>query len=48
MTSFQMVRYKIAFTGSIQRVGSLLLILVGIGLVYFTFDASRFQAIFFP
>ena len=35
-------------TGSIQRVGSILLILVGIGLVYFTLDAGRFQAIFFP
>ena len=35
-------------TGSIQRVGSILLILVGIGLIYFTLDAGRFQAIFFP
>ena len=34
--------------GSIQRVGSILLILVGVGLVYFTLDAGRFQAIFFP
>jgi len=35
-------------TRRIQRVGSALLILVGIGLVYFTIDASRFQAIFIP
>ena len=35
-------------TGSIQRAGSILLILVGVGLVYFTLDAGRFQAIFFP
>lgn len=35
-------------TGSIQRVGSILLLLVGTGLIYFTLDASRFQAIFFP
>jgi cytochrome c biogenesis protein CcdA len=35
-------------TRSIQRVGSVLLILVGIGLIYFTLDVGRFQAIFFP
>ena len=29
-------------SGSIQRVGSVLLILVGIGLIYFTLDAGRF------
>ncbi len=32
-------------TGSIQRVGSILLLLVGVGLIYFTLDSGRFQAI---
>ena len=32
----------------IQRGGSVLLILVGIALVYFTIDSGRFQAIFVP
>ena len=35
-------------TRSIQRVGSILLLLVGTGLIYFTLDAGRFQAVFFP
>ncbi len=35
-------------TRSIQRVGSILLLLVGTGLIYFTLDVGRFQAIFFP
>ena len=35
-------------TRAIQRVGSALLILVGLGLVYFTIDSGRFQAIFVP
>ena len=35
-------------TGSIQRVGSIVLLLVGTGLIYFTLDAGRFQSIFFP
>ena len=35
-------------TRSIQRVGSIILLLVGTGLIYFTLDAGRFQAIFFP
>ena len=37
-----------ASTGSIQRVGSILLILVGIGLIYFTLDAGTFQMVFIP
>ena len=35
-------------TRSIQQVGSVLLVLVGIGLIYFTLDAGTFQAVFFP
>ncbi len=35
-------------TRSIQRAGSVLLVLVGIGLIYFTLDAGTFQAVFFP
>ena len=37
-----------ASTGAIQRVGSVLMILVGIGLIYFTIDAGAFQSIFLP
>ena len=37
-----------ASTRSIQRAGSVLLILVGIGLIYFTLDAGTFQSIFIP
>ena len=37
-----------ASSRAIQRVGSLLLILVGIGLIYFTIDAGTFQSIFVP
>ncbi|MEE9198549.1 MAG: hypothetical protein V3U26_01995 [Dehalococcoidia bacterium] len=37
-----------ASTRKIQQVGSVLLILVGIGLIYFTIDSGRFQAIFVP
>ena len=37
-----------ASTRRIQRVGSGLLILVGVGLVYFTIDSGRFQEIFIP
>ena len=33
---------------AIQRVASVLLVLVGTGLIYFTIDAGRFQTIFFP
>lgn len=33
---------------AIQRVGSSLLILVGMGLIYFTIDSGRFQSIFIP
>ena len=33
---------------AIQRVASVLLILVGIGLIYFTLDAGTFQSIFIP
>ena len=35
-------------TRSIQRAGSVLLVLVGIGLIYFTLDAGTFQAVFLP
>ena len=35
-------------TGSIQRAGSVLLVLVGIGLIYFTIDPGALQAIFIP
>jgi cytochrome c biogenesis protein CcdA len=37
-----------ASTGAIQRVGNVLMILVGIGLIYFTIDAGAFQSIFLP
>lgn len=37
-----------ASTRRIQQVGSGLLILVGVGLVYFTIDSGRFQDIFVP
>jgi cytochrome c biogenesis protein CcdA len=33
---------------AIQRVASVLLILVGLGLIYFTIDPGTFQTIFFP
>ena len=33
---------------AIQQVGSILLILVGTGLIYFTIDAGAFQRIFIP
>jgi cytochrome c biogenesis protein CcdA len=33
---------------AIQRAASLLLVLVGIGLIYFTLDAGTFQSIFIP
>ncbi len=35
-------------TRSIQQVGSIFLRLVGTGLIHFTLDVGRFQAIFFP
>ncbi len=35
-------------TRSIQRAGSVLLVLVGIALIYFTLDPGTFQAIFVP
>ena len=37
-----------ASSGAIQRVASVLLILVGIGLIYFTIDSGTFQSTFFP
>ena len=37
-----------ASTRAIQRVSSILLILVGTGLIYFAVDVGRFQSIFFP
>ena len=37
-----------ASSRAIQRVASVLLILVGIGLIYFTLDAGTFQSIFIP
>jgi len=33
---------------AIQRVASVLLVLVGTGLIYFTLDAGTFQSIFIP
>ena len=37
-----------ASSRAIQRAASLLLVLVGIGLIYFTLDAGTFQSIFIP
>lgn len=37
-----------ASSRAIQRVASVLLVLVGIGLIYFTLDAGTFQSIFIP
>lgn len=37
-----------ASSRAIQRVASVLLILVGTGLIYFTLDAGTFQSIFIP
>ena len=37
-----------ASSQAIQRVGSVLLMLVGVGLIYFTLDTGAFQSIFVP
>lgn len=37
-----------ASSRAIQQAASLLLVLVGIGLIYFTLDAGTFQSIFIP
>ena len=37
-----------ASSRAIQRVASILLVLVGIGLIYFTVDSGAFQSIFIP
>lgn len=37
-----------ASTKAIQRVASILLLLVGSGLIYFTVDTGVFKALFFP
>lgn len=42
------LRWLRASSRAIQRVASVLLILVGIGLIYFTIDPGTFQRTFFP
>lgn len=37
-----------ASSRSIQRVSSVLLVLVGVGLIYFTIDVGTFRDLFFP
>ena len=37
-----------ASSRQIQRVASVLLLLVGVGLIYFTIDSGAFQSIFLP
>jgi cytochrome c biogenesis protein CcdA len=42
------LRWLRASSRAIQQVASVLLILVGSGLIYFTIDPGSFQSIFFP
>jgi cytochrome c biogenesis protein CcdA len=43
-----LIRRLRASSGAIQRVSSVVLVLVGAGLIYFALDAGAFQRIFFP
>ena len=43
-----MVRRLRASSRQTQRAASVLLVLVGAGLIYFTIDSDAFQSIFFP
>jgi len=43
-----LLRNMRASSRAIQRVSSIALILVGVGLVYFTIDVGTFRGLFFP
>lgn len=48
MSQNALLRRLRASSRDIQRVSSVLLVLVGTGLIYFAIDVGRFQSIFFP